>query len=291
MSNPDPAEITQYKERIAGLFSRAAPTYDQAGPQFFSHFGKRLVQLAKIPIGCRVLDVATGRGAVLFPVADVIGPQGEVIGIDISEAMLKEARTDIEKKGLKNALVCQMDAEQLQFSDASFDYVLCGLSVFIFPLPLLALSEMWRVLKPGGVLGMSTFWRDDERWSWLGELFEKHLPPTTSVESTTDEEQPPAPDFRSHNGLKELMDSAGFTGVQVIGEEKDFVYATEESWWSTIWSHGMRGTLERIQSTSGTDGLENFKTEAFKHIQTVRHPDGFNHMWSVLFTLATKPYV
>ncbi len=58
------------KENVAGLFDRVASTYDRVGPRFFSHFGRRLVELAQIPSGADVLDVAAGRGAVLYPAAD-----------------------------------------------------------------------------------------------------------------------------------------------------------------------------------------------------------------------------
>ncbi len=54
----DPAPT---KELIAGVFSRAAPTYDQRGPQYCAHFGRRLVELAAVRPGTSVLDVATGR--------------------------------------------------------------------------------------------------------------------------------------------------------------------------------------------------------------------------------------
>jgi ubiquinone/menaquinone biosynthesis C-methylase UbiE len=50
------------KENVAGLFDRVASTYDRVRPRFFSHFGRRLVELAQIPSGADVLDVAAGRG-------------------------------------------------------------------------------------------------------------------------------------------------------------------------------------------------------------------------------------
>ncbi len=78
MEDPEDPEITEQKRETAGVFSRGAATYDRVGPAFFSHFGRRLVELAQIPSGARVLDIATGRGAVLFPAAEAVGPQGQV---------------------------------------------------------------------------------------------------------------------------------------------------------------------------------------------------------------------
>ncbi len=71
------------KDLIAAIFGRAAPTYDRVGPRFFTYFGSRLVDIAHIPVGAKVLDVASGRGAVLFPAVARVGAAGSVIGIDL----------------------------------------------------------------------------------------------------------------------------------------------------------------------------------------------------------------
>lgn len=142
------------------------------------------MELAQISSGSNILDVAAGRGAVLFPAVKQTGFQGDVVGIDISEPMVLETQSEIKCRGLKNASVQVMDAEPLQYADHSFDSVFCGLSICVFPQPLIALSEMRRVLKLGDELGLSTYWEDDERWKWLGELFRHYLPPSPEVDST-----------------------------------------------------------------------------------------------------------
>jgi O-methyltransferase/aklanonic acid methyltransferase len=133
MPDRDPPEIVQEKRGTADVFSRAASTYDHVGPQFFTHFGRRLVELAQMLNKANVLDVAMGRGANLFPAAETVGSHGYVTGIDLSEAMVQETAKEINRRGLKNAEVRQMDAEHLEFSDASFDCVLCGFSIFFSP--------------------------------------------------------------------------------------------------------------------------------------------------------------
>ena len=62
-SDPDSAQ----KEWLAGVFDRAAPSYDRIGDAYHDHFGARLAEAAGIHPGARVLDVACGRGAVLVP--------------------------------------------------------------------------------------------------------------------------------------------------------------------------------------------------------------------------------
>lgn len=83
MSAPDPA-------LVAGAFDRAAPTYDRAGVEFFAPFGKRLVELAAIGAGERVLDIGCGIGAVAFSVADRAGAR--VVAIDLNPENIATAR-------------------------------------------------------------------------------------------------------------------------------------------------------------------------------------------------------
>jgi O-methyltransferase/aklanonic acid methyltransferase len=84
----------QSKAAIIGTFDRAAASYDRIGPGYFAHFGRRLVELAKIAPGAKLLDVATGRGAVLFPAARQVGSKGHVTGIDLSSEMVKTTAAD-----------------------------------------------------------------------------------------------------------------------------------------------------------------------------------------------------
>ena len=85
------------------------------------------------------------------------------------------------------------------------------------------------------------------------------------------------------------MESAGFSDVKVTPEVMDFVYANEEEWWSTLWSHGARASLESIESKLGINGLEKFKAEAFHGLQTLIKPDGIHQAFSVFYTIASKP--
>lgn len=145
------------KAQTRAIFNRVAPDYDVAGPGCFAHFGRRLVEEVGVAPGQRVLDVATGRGAVLFPVAERACLTGEVIGVDLAEGMVRITSDEAKRRDL-TAQIRVMDAEQLDFSTAAFDRVLCGFGVMFFPDLPQALSEFHRVLKPDGRLGIST-WR------------------------------------------------------------------------------------------------------------------------------------
>ena len=75
---------------------------------------------------------------------------------------------------------------------------------------------------------------------------------------------------------------------QIFSETAEFVYATKEEFWSTLWSHGMRETLERIEQAAGSDGLEMFKSDVFKKINSIKEADGLHQFFSVHIGLATK---
>ena len=95
------------------------------GPGLFAAWGRRLVDLLAPAPGVHLLDVATGRGAVLLPAAQRIGPTGEAVGVDLSAPMADEARAVATAAGLRNVNTRQMDAEHLAFPDAVFDVVTC----------------------------------------------------------------------------------------------------------------------------------------------------------------------
>jgi ubiquinone/menaquinone biosynthesis C-methylase UbiE len=290
MDNDESSDLTERKHEVAGIFGRAASTFDRVGPRFFSHFGRRLVTLAQIPNGANVLDVATGRGAVLFPATEVVGPQGHVTGIDLSEMMVQENREEIKRLGLQNIEAREMDAEYLEFPDETFDCVLCSFAIFFFPQLDRALSEMRRVLKPKGRIAVTT-WAGtrDERWKWFEELMETYLPSEPETEQTSDPQSISKPIFNTPEGLEAILASAGFVNTKVVSESTEFIYADEEEWWSTLWSHGMRADLEAIEEKTGQAGLKRFQKDAFEKVQIIKQPDGIHQLFSVLFGLAFNP--
>src|SRR5262249_16657474 len=137
-------------------FNTIAVEYD-AGPGCFAHFGRQLVAAAKIQPGQRVLDVASGRGAVLFPCAEQVGVTGQVVGVNLAHEMVRTTNEEVARRGI-SARVQVMDAEHLDFADATFDRVVCGFGIMFLPDQMRALSEFRRVTKSGGRLAVST-WR------------------------------------------------------------------------------------------------------------------------------------
>lgn len=98
------------------------------------------------------LDVATGAGHTAFAFAPHVA---RVIATDLTAEMVAKTAELAAKRGLSNVETRPADVESLPFDDASFDLVTCRLAFHHFPNPRQALSEFARVLKPGGLLGLT----------------------------------------------------------------------------------------------------------------------------------------
>ena len=276
-------------DNISHVFSRAAETYDQIGPRFFTHFGRALVQFAELAPGSRVLDIATGRGAVLFPASQDVGPDGHVVGIDVAEGMIQATGREAVARQISNVQLTTMSADQLNFPDASFDAVLCGFAVFFFPDLAAALAEFKRVLKPGGKLAIST-WINvfGDEFDWFDDVLKENLPSARASQPTTSDE-PPAPVFSTAEGVEAILVGAGLSDIRIRPESAVFYYRDEEEWWASLWSHGVRYVLEKVQEQRGQEGLEELKAQLLTQARAQRKPDGIQQVSSALLAIGVKP--
>ncbi len=140
--------MSDLKAAIRRGWEGTARHYGLDRPQVFQRLADQLIALMDWSPGLRVLDVGTGPGMAAVRAAERVGPHGLAVGVDLAWAMLRR---------VQRVAVAQMDAERLALADNSFDRLLCAFSLFQFPDMRRALSEMRRVLRPGGQLGMSNW--------------------------------------------------------------------------------------------------------------------------------------
>ncbi|MGH4008657.1 MAG: class I SAM-dependent methyltransferase [Pseudonocardiaceae bacterium] len=137
--------------RVIQDLIEAAEFYESAFvPAFFAQWAPILCEAAGVGPGQRVLDVGCGAGIVARTAADLVAPEGQVVGLDRNEAMLtvaRRVRPDIEFH--------QGDAAALPFPDGSFDIALCQMALMFLPDRRTALREMRRVIRPGATVAIA----------------------------------------------------------------------------------------------------------------------------------------
>ena len=148
------------KEQVAEMFDNIAGNYD-----FLNHFlsmgidiywRKRLVKRLTKQAPKYILDVATGTGD--LAIAMLKADPDKIIGIDISNGMLEVGRKKMKEKGLEDRITLQQaDSENLPFKDNSFDAVSVSFGARNFENLEKGLTEMCRVLRPGGKLYILEF--------------------------------------------------------------------------------------------------------------------------------------
>jgi SAM-dependent methyltransferase len=154
--------------------------------QFLSRFTGYLLDVAGITSGMKVLDVGTGIGDVAFLVAERVGPQGTVVGVDMNPAMIDVARQRGQVAGLTNVIFIRGELSQVALSD-QFDAIVGRLILLYITDRAALLRRLSQRLKPGGILAF--------------EELDLTLHGTTL---------PPAPVFEQAAGrIKEVFERAG----------------------------------------------------------------------------------
>jgi ubiquinone/menaquinone biosynthesis C-methylase UbiE len=266
------------KQVIEQLFDDAATSYNRTGPSIFTQFGTRLVEQTPLRPGARVLDVATGTGAVLLPAARRVGSGGHVTGIDLSGAILREAERASATEGLTNVALRKMDAEHLDFPDQTFDAVICAFSLFFFPDMEAALREMYRVSKSGGSIGISIFGKTpppfNPGWPILVQQFEAYQGWV----------RVPQPFAYAPEEVEALLSRSGFGSIEIRSETNDIVYASLEDWWAFQLTLGPRLTILRMDEETRA----RFKGEYLAKLRPMVRQDGLHLSVTVVYAMAQR---
>ncbi len=198
----------------------AAKVYEEFYiPGLFAEWPPRVIDAADIVVGQRVLDVACGTGVLAQAVADRVGPSGSTVGVDINEAMLSIAKEKLSEIEWRKA-----PAEALPFDDLSFDSVVSQFGLMYFEDQQLALTEMMRVLKPGGTLAIAVW---DKLENCPGYYIEEQLFLRVLGDEYADESPYSLGDTQK---LTQLFASAGISNARIQTHTGTARFASIEEW-------------------------------------------------------------
>jgi ubiquinone/menaquinone biosynthesis C-methylase UbiE len=273
-----PEIVVATKPMIEELFDGAAARYDHEGPGIFQNWGARLVELLGLVGGERVLDVATGRGAVLLAAAPLVGKYGRVVGVDLSQGMLEETDSAARQLGYDNFELYKMDAEHLEFRDEIFDVVTCAFSLFFFPAQATALHEMQRVLKTGGTFGATTFGTTPPPFNPGWQTFAEQMRAYNMAVRTPGRVTYTPEEFQA------VLANAGFARVETRLEVYDVVFPNEETWWAFQFTLGNRVALMRMAEETRAK----FKDEYLAKVRPLFREDGLHLGVSVVYAIGSK---
>jgi ubiquinone/menaquinone biosynthesis C-methylase UbiE len=230
--------------RAEAVFNAASDYFDDPALSFWNRFGQQTIERISLRPGDRVLDVCCGTGASAIPAAVSVGSTGRVLAIDVAESLLELGRKKSQQQGLGNIEFRYGDFENLGLPDESFDAIVCVFGIFFVPDMLSAVRELWRMVRPGGKLAIT---------SWGKKVFE---PANGMFWDAIAIERPdlykqftPWDRISTPTALKALLEEGNASQVEVFAESCTHELSTPEDWWTMILGGGIRGTIDQLNPT------------------------------------------
>lgn len=240
-------ELQLVKAKAAAAYNAAADYFDHPVSSFWHRFGRQTVERLGLRPGEKVLDVCCGSGGSALPAAEAVGPEGKVVAVDLAERLVALGAAKARENGLSNLEFKTEDMLALGYPDASFDVVVCVFGIFFVPDMVAATNELWRMLRPGGRLAITT---------WGPDLFE---PANTAFWEAIREERPelvkgfnPWERISTPAGLSQMLAEAGITGAEIVPEAGSHPLDFPEDWWLIAMGSGYRGTLAQLDAAKLT---------------------------------------
>jgi ubiquinone/menaquinone biosynthesis C-methylase UbiE len=232
----------EHARRATRAYSAAADHYTSAALGFWDRFGSATVSRLGLTPGMTVLDLCCGAGASAIPAAHAVGSTGRVLAIDVAAPLLDLARARAARDGLSNIEFRHGDATRTGLPDGSFDAVECAFGVFFAPDMTAFVREMWRLVRPGGVLAVTT---------WGPGLFE---PANSCFWRSVGEVEPslyksfnPWDEITTPEALTELLTGAGVPRPEVAAAEARHQLEHPDSFWDIVLGSGYRATVDALR--------------------------------------------
>lgn len=228
---------SEIEARVRKMFDTVASGYDHPGSRWFDRTAEAVTTAAALADGEQALDVATGTGKVALCLAGS-APGAQVVGVDLSEGMLAQARRKAAAAGAENAEFVQSSFEGLAF-DERFDVVTCSFGIFFVEHMAETLAKFAAQAKVGGRVILSTFALGS--FSPFSDAFMRLY-----QEFGFEVSPPPWLRVASVEGLAGLYEEAGLANAQVVEHDFGFALPDKDAWWDIVYNAGYRGMLEQL---------------------------------------------
>jgi ubiquinone/menaquinone biosynthesis C-methylase UbiE len=238
-----PAEqpLGEHAQRAARTYGAAADHYRRDALSFWDRFGAATVSRLPLAPGGTVLDLCCGAGASAIPAAHAVGTAGRVLGIDVAEPLLDLARARAVREGLINAEFRVGDATHTGLPGGRFDAVLCVFGVFFAADMAAFVAEMWRLVRPGGWLGVTT---------WGPGLFEPgntvFWESVRAVEPSLYKAFNPWDEITTEAALADLLSRGGVHQPSVVAAAGQQHLDHPDRFWDVVLGSGYRATVSAL---------------------------------------------
>ena len=203
-----------------------ADGYAETTMQMLAQYAEEAIAASGLKQGASVLDVACGPGTLALMVAR---EAGFVQGIDFSEAMLAIFRQKVERSGLKNIAIQHGDAQALPYADEMFDAAFSMFGLMFFPDRRKGFSEIYRTLKPGGTIAV-TSWAPIDRSPAMQMIFGA----IRAIKPELPEPQRVIDSLENPDVFKQEMLDAGFGEVKIQCVTKAFPVESVHVFWEDM---------------------------------------------------------
>ena len=236
--------LEQAKAKAAATYNAAADHFDDEALGFWDRIGRRTVARLAVPSGAKVLDVGCGTGSSALPAAEAVGPDGSVVGVDLSARLLERARTKASGRGLMNVDFIEADMSTLGFPDEEFDAIISVFSIFFVPDMEGLVRELWRMVRPGGQMAITT---------WGPRMFEpaysRWMDAVERERSDLYSKFNPWDRITSVGAVSKLLQDGGVSDPQVVFESGSQLLRSAADWWTIALGSGLRWTIEQMGPT------------------------------------------
>jgi demethylmenaquinone methyltransferase/2-methoxy-6-polyprenyl-1,4-benzoquinol methylase len=141
--------MPEHHERLIALYQKQAKDYDQGGIHGLEPWRKEAVERLELKRGGLVVDIGCGTGLNFALLQNAVGPEGRIIGVDLTDAMLEQARRRVASEGWQNVELVQADAASYEFP-AQVDGILSTFALTFIPQAQLVIQNGCRALAPFG---------------------------------------------------------------------------------------------------------------------------------------------